>query len=79
MNEILERFHNGKFTDCTKEIEYLSRIKNKAKRHYASLYFDYLHCGGTEPNRGELSYMAAQSVRINLNELFKAASNDKRD
>lgn len=45
---------------------YIGRIRNLRKREYAKSYWLYLRYGGVQPSRGELSYMAAQAVRITL-------------
>ena len=60
---------------------YILRIKNKAKKAYAQKYFDYVLNGrtGEEPNRGNLSYMAAQAVRINIGEMLKGQIDEARD
>lgn len=47
--------------------------RNPLKRSYAASYYNYLRNGGTEPERPEgLSYMAAQAVRMQLGEDFRA-------
>jgi len=47
---------------------YLNLIRNAAKRRYGFAYLAWLNGGavGDEPERGALSYMAAQAVRIEL-------------
>jgi hypothetical protein len=54
-------------------LRYIHRIRNTAKRAYALDYLDYLQ-GKTvnEPYTGNLSAMAAQSVRLKLHELDTA-------
>jgi hypothetical protein len=50
---------------------YISRIRNTKKRQYAFAYLEFLLGKTSEPERGELSYMAAQAVRINLHDIMK--------
>jgi hypothetical protein len=47
---------------------YIRSIRNSLKRQYAEAFARYLANGGKgpEPVRGELSYMAAQAVRLHL-------------
>lgn len=47
---------------------YARSLRNPAKRRYAYDYIAWLRSGqeGDEPERGELSYIAAQGVRLNL-------------
>lgn len=47
---------------------YGNLIRNKAKRDYAFAYIAWLRNGaeGLEPERGKLSYMAAQAVRMEI-------------
>lgn len=47
---------------------YIRKIKNANKQAYAEAFLGWLQSGaaGAEPERGDLSYMAAQAVRINL-------------
>lgn len=44
---------------------YANALRNKAKRTYANQYIDWATGGytGLEPDRGSLTYMAAQAVR----------------
>lgn|SRR5579864_618361 len=48
--------------------QYIRRIRNGQKKQYARAYLHYVLRGrqGTEPDRGTLSYMAAQAVRMEL-------------
>ncbi len=49
---------------------YIRAIRNKTKRAYADRYWRYLK--GTypwEPDRGTLSYMAAQAVQMQLSKI----------
>lgn len=51
---------------------YITAIRNPRKRVYAQDYAMYLlHGGQIEPERGELSYMAAQAVRMTLADLTR--------
>ena len=47
---------------------YINRIRNFRKRAYARAFWAWLHIGfsGPEPEPGQLSYMAAQAVRMRL-------------
>ena len=48
---------------------YANLIRNSQKRAYANRYIAWIveGCVGLEPERGRLSYMAAQSVRLDIN------------
>jgi hypothetical protein len=48
---------------------YVKKIRNAAKKEYAVNYLNYLKGKGDEPESGNLSYMAAQAVRMRLQEL----------
>lgn len=57
--------------------KYIQRIKNTAKKQYARDYYAWILAGrrstsgnGPEWDRNALSYMAAQGVRMNLDELY---------
>lgn len=55
-----------------KTCDYMRRIRNKAKKHYAFAYWQYKLGHSIEPQQpADLSYMAAQAVRMNINELLK--------
>ena len=49
-------------------LAYVQGIRNRAKQDYAKEYAWYLKQGkaGDGPDRGNLSYMAAQAVRLRL-------------
>lgn len=51
---------------------YLNLIRNGEKRRYGFAYLAWLrnHAIGMEPERGRLSCMAAQAVRMNLHEIL---------
>ena len=53
---------------------YLGRIRNKAKRDYGFRYFVWLSGRriGAEPDRGALSFMGAQAVRIAIQEILSS-------
>ena len=53
-------------------IEYIRTIRNTVKRDYAKAYYAWLIAGkmGQEPQRGKLSYRAAQAVRFNVHATF---------
>jgi len=53
--------------------DYVASIRNKAKRAYAVAYLAYRRGAALEPDSGELSYMAAQAVRLRINEIFPEA------
>lgn len=60
---------------------YIKRIRNRAKKRYAEMYAEFLERGGLErgpePERPkELSYMAAQAVRIELHAIYRAPASD---
>lgn len=48
--------------------KYANLIRNKAKRQYANAYTNWLRNGaeGLAPEPGNLSCMAAQAVRMNI-------------
>lgn len=48
--------------------KYANLIRNKVKREYANAYIAWLRNGaeGLEPERGKLSVMGAQAVRMNV-------------
>lgn len=48
---------------------YIAKIRNPAKKEYAHAYLGYCQGQRTEPERGSLSFMGAQAVRIALAEL----------
>ena len=52
-------------------LAYIQSIRNRAKQDYAKAYAWYLKQGktGARPERGKLSYMAAQAVMIRLDGL----------
>lgn len=49
---------------------YIAAIRNPAKKAYAEAWARYMQRGGAEPDRGGLSVMAAQAVRMWLAELM---------
>ena len=52
---------------------YINRMRSAAKRIYAMDYWNYIACPSPlylEPDRGELSYMAAQAVRMQLDSIL---------
>ena len=54
--------------------QYIERIRNPHKRSYARAYWNWLASDSCEPEPekpAELSYMAAQSVRVALVELMQ--------
>lgn len=62
-----------KFTAASK---YIEAIRSKAKREYARSYYQHLRCpvelrGGSPKYPPELPYMAAQAVRMNLDEIME--------
>jgi hypothetical protein len=54
---------------------YLNLIRNADKRRYGFAYLAWMrnHAIGHEPERGRLSYMAAQAVRMQLHEILGPA------
>ena len=56
--------------------KYIERIRHPAKKQYARDYYQFLRSGqllGQEADydRDKLSYMAAQAVRMNLDEIMQ--------
>lgn len=49
--------------------KYIKGIRNAEKKQYAKDYYKYLHERKGEPPETNLSYMAAQAVRMNIEEL----------
>jgi hypothetical protein len=50
--------------------KYIRRIRNDRKRGYALEYANYILGNGSYPSHpGRLSYMAIQSVRLNIDRL----------
>lgn len=49
---------------------YVRAIRNANKRAYAAAYARWLQNGGDEPDSGPISYMAAQAVRMTLDEIL---------
>lgn len=49
---------------------YFAKMRSKLKRAYAWNYFGHMVHGHTRPERGELSYMAAQAVRSHLDTIL---------
>jgi hypothetical protein len=47
-------------------LAYVRSLRSASKRAYAVAYLAYMQHGGEEPGRGDLSYMAAQAVRLRL-------------
>lgn len=71
-------FHGNQYTSGAGSAErraeidkFIRGIRNPGKKDYAQRYSAWLHGGqkGLEPERGKLSGMAAQSVRLNLHAL----------
>jgi hypothetical protein len=59
----------------TKASNYIESLRHPAKKRYAKDYYQYLRCPANQrPERGPehpgLSYMAAQAVRMNLDEIM---------
>lgn len=54
-------------SDCHAD-RYVRRIRNAEKKRYAVAFLAWVRSGerGPEPDKGTLSYMGAQSVRIAL-------------
>ena len=53
---------------------YIRSLRNPAKRDYAARYLAWLERqDGPEPERGQISYMAAQAVRLTLDSYQNAA------
>lgn len=55
--------------------QYINSIRNPAKRAYAIAFAAWVSTGnGFEPERGDLSVMGAQAVRLNVCEIIKLQS-----
>ena len=54
---------------------YIKSLRSAAKRDYAEAFDVYYRNGsiGPEPERGALSAMAAQAVRLNIYDFYKEA------
>ncbi len=52
---------------------YIRRLRNSRKKDYAVAYWAWVSGGkqGPEPGKGELSFMGAQAVRIEIHETLK--------
>lgn len=50
-------------------VQYLKRIRNPFKRSYGVKYWTWLSTGGQEPDYDDISYMAAQAVRMTLQDI----------
>ena len=55
----------------SKYTRYIRSLRNADKKQYAIEYAQWLERGaqGQEPDRGRLSVMAAQAVRMNIREI----------
>lgn len=55
--------------------DYIGKIRNKSKRQYALAYYNHLVSSGQEPEYKDfaISYMAAQAVRMNINDMNRDA------
>lgn len=59
-------------TDAARD--YAESIRNGAKRSYALAYLHQtIRNGLPEPERGELSFMAAQAVRMQIRQIVQGA------
>jgi hypothetical protein len=56
--------------------EYLAKIRNDGKREYAQAYVAFVRGAGLEPDRKTfgISFMAAQAVRIEMDQVWKGES-----
>lgn len=52
---------------------YIRRIHSEKKRVYAAYYLNWCRHGkrGSEPERGNLSAMAAQAVRLKIDDILR--------
>ena len=60
---------------------YIEGLRSPLKRRYAHAYYQWLRMPDSlrpaeSPSRGELSYMAAQAVRMNLDEILEDNPHD---
>lgn len=54
---------------------YVSSLRSPRKRAYAQRYYIEVICNGlAAPDRGELSFMAAQAVQMRLAEIVKGSA-----
>ena len=51
--------------------DYVKSLRNENKRLYADAYFKYVIAAGDRPNRGVLSVMGAQAVRMVIDEIME--------
>jgi len=56
--------------DVKKAENYIKKLKNQSKKEYAKKYLKYVIERGKMPSRGKLSYMAAQAVEMNIDEIM---------
>lgn len=56
--------------------KYIGSIRSAAKKQFARTYLTYVLQGrsGPSPDRGELSAMATQAVRMRIDQLFRTSS-----
>jgi hypothetical protein len=56
--------------------KYIGSIRNAAKKQYARTYLTYILQGrsGPSPDRGELSAMSAQAIRMRMDQIFDRTS-----
>lgn len=64
---------------CARAYAYVRSLRNRQKRAYALAYVRYrlgppMNGPSAEPERGSLSFMAAQSVRMAVSEILKNTS-----
>jgi hypothetical protein len=52
---------------------YVERIRNPRKRAYAIAWFNFRRGAALEPENGDCSYMAAQAVRMTIDQMLGAA------
>jgi hypothetical protein len=69
LNRRFDDYVTARRGDSSSE-SYINSIKNSAKKEYAKKYSAWVLGGrkGSEPDRGELSVMGAQAVRMNIDE-----------
>lgn len=65
-------------TELSEVIGYINRIRNGDRKRYAIAYFDYLRRKtNVYPDRGHLSVMASQAVRMQIDALAREEREDR--
>jgi len=72
----IKESYNFYLNENNKTQDYIKKIKNKDKKDYAQKYLKWKMSGekGDSPDRGKLSVMGAQAVRMQLEDLFESVN-----